>query len=72
MLDHALEHLGGGDHRLAGGVAFADNPLLDQRNLLRAHLDTEVAAGHHDSVAGFENSVEIGHRFGFFDLGNNA
>jgi hypothetical protein len=33
-------------------VRLLDDPLLDERDLLRAHLHAEVATGDHDAVGG--------------------
>ena len=42
--------------------------LLKQRNLFSWHLDSEIPAGHHDSVAQRQDRVDLVDRFKFFDL----
>ena len=44
-VDHRLEHLGGGDHRLAVQVGLADDLLLHQRHFLERQLDARGRRG---------------------------
>ena len=67
-LDHALEHLRRHDHRLRGGAAHADEPLLDRRHVLHRQLDAEVAARHHHPVRDREDRREGLHARGLLDL----
>jgi len=46
--------------------------LLQGRHRRVTHLHREVAARHHDAVAGAQNVLQIGYRLGAFDLGNQA
>ena len=50
LLDHALEHLGGGDHHLARAVGHLDDALLQRGHLLGGELHAQVAARHHHAV----------------------
>ena len=67
-VDHRLEHLRRGDHRLAALEALEDDPLLQQRHRRHADLDAEVAARDHDRVGLVEDVVEHLDGFGLLDL----
>ena len=71
VLDHRLQHLRGGDHRLAELGGAADDVLLNGGNLLRRQLDAQVAAGHHDGVGGGEDGVQVLDGLGLFQLGDD-
>ena len=68
---HALQHLGGGDDHLAGGVALADHHLLQDGDLLHIHLDPQVAPGHHDPPGDRQDLVQVLDPFGVLDLGDD-
>lgn len=57
--DHRLEHLGGGDHRLAMPVGALDQSLLHERYLLERQLDAEVTARHHQGVGHLDDLIEV-------------
>jgi hypothetical protein len=61
VLDHRLEHLRRGDHRLAGLETAQDDPLLQQRHRRRTDLDAEIAAGDHHDVGLGDDVVEHVH-----------
>ena len=67
-VDHALEHLGRDDHRLAGIAGLAHQALLDRRQRLDGQFDTKVAARDHDAVGSFEDLGEGRHGGGLLDL----
>jgi hypothetical protein len=72
LLDHALEHLGRDDHRLAGHLAPPDQVLLHDRHLGEVHLDPEVPAGDHQPVARLQDRVDLPDRLGLLDLGDHV
>ena len=67
-MDHRLEHLRGGDHRLRALEGMVDDPLLEERHLGRADLDAEVTPGDHHAVRLLEDRVERRNRLGLLDL----
>src|SRR3546814_2189881 len=69
--DQRLEHLGGGDHRLAEGHAAADDLLLDVRYVLERQAHPEVAAGDHHAVGQVEDVLETVDRGSGLDLGDD-
>ena len=71
IFDHRLEHLRGGDHRLAPGGGAADDMLLDDRNFFGRHFHAQIAARHHDSVGGFENFFQMIDGLRLFQLGDD-
>ncbi len=71
VLDHGLEHLGGGDDGLAVLGGAADDVLLDGGDLFGRDLDAEIAAGDHDGVGDFEDAVEVLDGLGLFELGDD-
>ncbi len=71
ICDHAFQHLGRSNYRLAGRVTFADDALLDQRHLFRLYFNAEVTAGNHDAIGHRQDRIEIIDRFRFFDFGDN-
>ena len=54
---HGIQHLGCDYNRLTGLVAFLYNPLLDKRYLLGRNLNSHIAPGNHDSIAGFNDVI---------------
>src|SRR5581483_11115272 len=58
VVDHRLEHLRRGDHRLAALERLRDHALLDERDERRTDLDPEVAARDHHRVALGQHVVE--------------
>ena len=71
VLDHGLEHLGGGDDGLAVLGGAADDVLLDGGDFFGRDFDAEVAAGDHDAVGDFEDGVEVLDGLGLFELGDD-
>ncbi len=57
-MDHRLQHLRRGDHRLAALERLVDDPLLEQRNVRSADLDAEIASRDHHGVRFGEDLVE--------------
>src|SRR5438093_13011467 len=47
MVDHRLEHLRGGDDRLAAPVRLPDEALLHDGDFLERQLHAQVAPSHH-------------------------
>ena len=71
VLGHRLEHLRGGDDRLALHAREPHQALLDEGDLLDRHLDAEVAAGDHEAVGGGEDLVDVLERARALDLGDD-
>ena len=69
--DHAFQHLGGGDHRLAQHIAFGDDFLLDNGHVFHGDLHPQIAPGHHDPVHHLEDFVDVVHPFLVLDLGDD-
>ena len=69
-VDHRLQHLGGGDHRLAVQARLADDLLLDQGHFLERELHPEIAARHHDGVRRVQDAAQILERGVLLDLGD--
>ena len=65
---HRHQHLRRGDHRAAGPVRGADDPLLGGRNPLDRDLDAQIAARDHDRVGGGDDRVEPLQRLLLLDL----
>ena len=59
MMHHGIQHLGGGDDDLAHLVRVLDQLLLDDRDLFKGDLDTQVASGDHDAVRRFEDLSHV-------------
>jgi hypothetical protein len=68
--DHRVEHLRGGDRGPREGAGQGEDLLLDDRHLLDAHLDPEVAAGDHHAVRGAHDLLGAGHGLRLLDLGD--
>mmetsp|Transcript_83269 Transcript_83269/g.268429 ORF Transcript_83269/g.268429 Transcript_83269/m.268429 type:complete len:434 (-) Transcript_83269:112-1413(-) len=66
-----LKHLRGGDHGLANNVAPGDHHLLRQKHLLGWDLHAQIAARHHDGIAGLDDRVEILQALLVLDLGGD-
>ena len=49
-----------------------DDLLLNQRHLLGADLDAEVATRHHHGVGGLDDRAHVGERLGLLELGDDA
>ena len=69
--NHGLEHVRGHDHRAARAQAAFDNSALDDGQFFHGTLDAEIAAGHHDDVALFDNAADIANGELVFDLGDD-
>ena len=71
VVDHRLEHLRGGDHRLARVIALLDQGFLHDRHVLRRGLHTQVAARHHDCIGHGNDGVDVAKGFRLLDLGDD-
>src|SRR6185503_2001859 len=60
---HRLEHLGGQDDGDAAGTRPARDVFLGARHRFLRHLETQIAASHHDRIAHTEDLVEVLERF---------
>ncbi len=69
-LDHRAQHLGGGDHRLAGAVGLLDEHLLRAGHALHRDLHAEIAPRDQEGVGGRHDAVDGGQRLGALDLGH--
>ncbi len=67
-MHHRLEHLRGGDRRLAALERGEDHPLLKQRHGRRADLDPEIPARDHEDVGGVDDRLERLHGLRLLDL----
>ena len=56
---------------LSPGGSAADHMLLNDGNFFWRHFNAEVAAGHHDSVGGFENFLQMIDGLRLFQLGDH-
>ncbi len=70
-VDHALQHLGGDDHRLAEIAGETDDAFLDERHLLGRKLDAEIPPRHHHRIRKAENRLQIFECLRFFELGED-
>ena len=73
VLDHRFHHLRGDDHGLVQAAGVQNDLFLDATQFGIAHLNAEVAAGHHHRITGTDQAVQglvVGHCFGAFDLGH--
>ena len=68
-MDHALQHLGGDDHRDAAGTRRPHQSLLHNRHVFGGQLNAEVAARHHDPVTEIENFIKSVEGGRLLDLG---
>ena len=71
-VDHGVQHLGGHHHRLAGGAAGADDPLLQAGHVFRRHLDPQIAARHHHGVGQLDDLVQALDRRRLLQLGQDG
>ena len=69
---HAVEHLGGDDHRLLKALANADDPLLHHRHRGNVDLHPQIAAGDHDDVGSLDDRFHGVDRLALLDLGHDA
>mmetsp|Transcript_49565 Transcript_49565/g.89051 ORF Transcript_49565/g.89051 Transcript_49565/m.89051 type:complete len:254 (+) Transcript_49565:302-1063(+) len=69
--DHGLQHLCGGDHRLASCIALCDDHLLCQEDLFERNLHTHVTAGHHDPISLGNDLIDIFKSCLVLDLGDD-
>ena len=68
--DHRLHHLRRRDDGFVLKPRGANHAFLQCRDDRVADLDGEIAARHHDGVAGIENFIQRLDRFGALDLGD--
>ena len=59
VLDHRLEHLGGGNYRLPPRRGPSDNVLLNDRNFLRRHFYSKISTGDHHPVGSLEDFLQL-------------
>ncbi|GBE58879.1 hypothetical protein BOVATA_003720 [Babesia ovata] len=71
VVDHGLEHLGGGDDGLGGFVALPDHVFLRDADLLDRDFHTEVTPGNHDTIGFGEDGVEVAQTLHVLDLGDD-
>ena len=72
IFDHGVQHLGGGDDRLAAGHALGDHILLNGGDLRKVDLHAHVAASHHDAVRFGQDLPQVADALLIFDLGDDA
>ena len=72
VVDHAFHHLRGRDDHFVVGTGQFDHALLQSGNHGIANFYGQVAAGHHDAVAGQQNFFQAGNGFCTFNFGNQA
>jgi hypothetical protein len=70
LVDHRLQHLGGGDHHPVARQRLADDLLLQAGQLGVADLHAQVAARDHHHVAGVDDLGQVLDRLGALDLGH--
>ena len=70
--DHAFHHLRGRDDHLVVGTGQLDHALLQSGNHGIAHFHGQVAAGHHDAVAGQQNFFQARDGFCTLNFGNQG
>ena len=70
--DHAFHHLRGGDNDLVHLARHADHAFLQCRHGRVAHFHGQVAASHHDAVAGAQDGFQLRNGFAAFDLGDEC
>ena len=71
ILDHGVQHLGGGDHGLPGGHALGNDALLNGRDLREVDLHAHVPPGHHDAVSHGQDVRQIADALLVLDLGDD-
>ncbi len=71
-MDHALEHLGCGNHHFTDVVAFFYQDFLQYRHVLERDLHTHIAARDHNTVGNAQDVVNIGHSLRILNLGYDA
>ena len=69
--DHTFEHLGGNDHGLSGNVAFANHPLLCQKDFGTWNFHAQISPSHHDPIGFLQNVIKILQTFLVFNLAND-
>ena len=72
VVDHAFEHLRGGDDALAQHAALGDELFLYLRQFLEGYLHAHVAAADHDAVAGFTDLLDVVNAGAVFQLGDDV
>ena len=65
---HRLEHLRGGNDRLAEPVGFPYELFLNNRDLCDRNFHPQIAACHHDAVSRLQNIVDMFERAGALDF----
>ena len=71
IFNHGVQHLGGGNDRLAAGHTFGNHILLQNGDLGEVDFHAQIAAGHHDAVGYRQNLRQIGNTLLILHLGNN-
>ena len=69
---HAVQHLGGDDHRLAVLSAGGNDLLLDDRYFGDVDFDAQVPSSDHHGIRGLDNGIQILQRLGLLNLGNHV
>ena len=71
VLDHGIQHLGGGDDHFTCLVALGDDHLLGEDHFFNRNFHTHVATSNHDAVGDSQDVVEVVQAFLVFDLGDD-
>ena len=68
ILDHGIQHLSCCDDLFAGTVYFGNNIFLNNRNIFKRDLNTHITTGNHDTVCGFDDTVDVVNTLLILDL----
>ena len=72
VLHHGIQHLGGGDHLLAGQVGFFNQLLLQHRHILEGDLHPHVAPGHHNAIGNPQDFINVFHALHILNLSDDV
>ena len=67
---HRFEHLCSSNYRLVAAINLIDEPLLDDRHLLKRYLNSEIAAGNHNTVCDLKYLIEVVQALHILDFGD--
>ena len=71
ILNHGVEHLCSYDYRLLSLHALGDDAALDTRDSLDRHLNTQITTGNHDTIAGFDDLIDVIYTLLVLNLGDD-